>query len=68
VVLHLVKELFASKGLQSHHHIPQCPNQRATNQKCQYQCIFEFDFNEITPSKLLGNNIKVKEKFSVVIV
>jgi hypothetical protein len=26
-------------------------------------CIFVSDFNEITPSKLLGNNIKVKEKF-----
>jgi hypothetical protein len=27
-----------------------------------------FDSNEITPSKLLGNNIKIKEKFSVVLV
>jgi hypothetical protein len=26
------------------------------------------DFNEITPSKLLENNIKVKEKFRVVLV
>jgi hypothetical protein len=26
------------------------------------------DFNEITPSKLLGNKIKVKEKFCVVLV
>jgi hypothetical protein len=26
------------------------------------------DFNEITPSKLLRNNIKVKEKFCVVLV
>jgi hypothetical protein len=26
------------------------------------------DFNEITPSKLLGNNIKVKEKFYVELV
>jgi hypothetical protein len=31
-------------------------------------CIFVFDFNEITPLKLLRNNIKVKEKFSVVLV
>jgi hypothetical protein len=29
---------------------------------------FVFDFNEITPSKLLENNIKVKEKFCVVLV
>jgi hypothetical protein len=27
-----------------------------------------FDFNEISPSKLLRNNIKVKEKFCVVFV
>jgi hypothetical protein len=31
-------------------------------------CIFVFDFNEISPSKLLRNNIKVKEKFCVVLV
>ena len=31
-------------------------------------CIFVTDFNEISPSKLLRNNIKVKEKFSVVLV
>jgi hypothetical protein len=30
-----------------------------------YVCIFVFDFNEITPSKLLRNNIEVKEKFCV---
>jgi hypothetical protein len=29
---------------------------------------FVSDFNEITPSTLLGNNIKVKEKFCVVLV
>jgi hypothetical protein len=29
---------------------------------------FVSDFNEITPSKLLRNNIKVKEKFCVVLV
>jgi hypothetical protein len=29
---------------------------------------FISDFNEITPSKLLENNIKVKEKFCVVLV
>jgi hypothetical protein len=27
-----------------------------------------FDFNKITPSKFLSNNIKVKEKFCVVLV
>jgi hypothetical protein len=27
-----------------------------------------FDFNEISPSKLLGNNIKLKDKFCVVLV
>jgi hypothetical protein len=26
-------------------------------------CIFDYDSNEITPSKLLRSNIKVKEKF-----
>jgi hypothetical protein len=29
----------------------------------EYVCIFVSDFNEIFPSKLLWNNIKVKEKF-----
>jgi hypothetical protein len=29
---------------------------------------FEFDFNEITPSKLLRNNIKVKDKYCGVLV
>jgi hypothetical protein len=32
------------------------------------QCAFLCDFNKISPSKLLKNNIKVKEKFSVVLV
>jgi hypothetical protein len=34
----------------------------------QNLCIFVSEFNEFTPSKLLGNNIKVKEKFCVLFV
>jgi hypothetical protein len=33
-----------------------------------HMCILAFDFNEITPSKLLRNNIKLKEKCCVVLV
>jgi 2-oxoglutarate dehydrogenase complex dehydrogenase (E1) component-like enzyme len=32
------------------------------------RAFFISDFNEITPSKLLGNNIKVKEKIYLVLV
>jgi hypothetical protein len=57
-------ELLVAAKLANSGHV--CASPQVSNS--HHTCKFESDFNEITPSKLLRNNIKVKEKFYVMLV